>query len=227
MSRDPSIVRIADCGVLPVAEIPDGMDPIPLVDALADGGITCIEVTLRTPGALAAIEAIRRARPDILVAAGTVRTAEQVDAATDAGATLLVSPGFSSSVLDRATESGVDLLPGVCTPTEIQMGVERGIETFKFFPAEAAGGTRYVAAMAGPYPGVRFVPTGGIDVTNLAAYLALPNVLACGGSWMVARPLLEAGDLAEVRRSSVEAMATVRQVRGAPVLAATPPSRAR
>jgi 2-dehydro-3-deoxyphosphogluconate aldolase/(4S)-4-hydroxy-2-oxoglutarate aldolase len=205
--------RISECGILPVVEIPDGADAIALVDALVSGGLTCVEITLRTAGALDAVRSIRDARPDVFVAAGTVLTVDQADEALGAGASLLVSPGFSPHVVDRALELGAVILPGVCTPTEIEMGLARGLETFKFFPAEAAGGVRYLAAIGGPYPAVRFVPTGGIDATNLGAYLGLPNVLACGGSWMVSRRLLAAGDLVTVGRLAAEAAAIVSPAR--------------
>lgn len=208
-----SLDRVASCGVLPVVEIPSGIDPVALVDALVDGGLDVIEITLRTPAALEAIRAIAAARPEVLVAAGTVLSADHVDAALDAGAALLVSPGLSSAVVDRALERGAAILPGVCTPTEVEMGLARGLAAFKFFPAEAAGGRRFLAALGGPYPGVRFVPTGGIDASNLAAYLALPNVLACGGSWMVNRKLLEAAHMATVRRLAGEASDIVRAAR--------------
>jgi 2-dehydro-3-deoxyphosphogluconate aldolase/(4S)-4-hydroxy-2-oxoglutarate aldolase len=222
-AADRSIVDLRVRGILPVIEIPDGIDPIAVIDALADGGITGVEITLRTTAGLAAIRAIRRERPEILVAAGTVRTPDEADAAIDAGAALLVSPGFSARVVDRAIDRGTPVLPGVCTPTEILLGMDRGIETFKFFPAEAAGGPRFLAAMGGPFPSVHFVPTGGIDAANLAAYLALPNVLACGGSWMVAPPLLAGPDLASIRRLSAEATAIVRGARaGAPAASSTP-----
>jgi 2-dehydro-3-deoxyphosphogluconate aldolase/(4S)-4-hydroxy-2-oxoglutarate aldolase len=212
-----SLDRVAACGVLPVVEIPAGTDPVALVDALVGGGLDVIEITLRTAGALEAIRAIRAARPDVLVAAGTVLTIDDVDAALDAGAGLLVSPGFSAAVVEHALAGGAGILPGVATPTEVAMGLASGLSTFKFFPAEAAGGRRYLAALGGPYPLVRFVPTGGIDASTLAGYLALPNVLACGGSWMVSRSLLEAGDMAEVRRLAGEASAIVRATR--PVVA--------
>ena len=208
-----SLDRVASCGVLPVVDIPSGVDPVALVDALVAGGLDVIEITLRTPGAIDAIRAIRAARPDVLVAAGTVLSADQADAALDAGATLLVSPGSSAAVVDRALERGAAILPGVCTPTEVEMGLARGLDAFKFFPAEAAGGRRFLAALGGPYPAVRFVPTGGIDASMLGAYLALPNVLACGGSWMVARELLEAGDMATIRRLAGEASDIVRAAR--------------
>jgi 2-dehydro-3-deoxyphosphogluconate aldolase / (4S)-4-hydroxy-2-oxoglutarate aldolase len=206
--------RIALCGVLPVVELPDGTDPIALVDALIEGGLRVIEITLRTGGALDAIRAIRAARPDFLVAAGTVLTPAQVDDAVGAGAQLLVSPGFSPHVVDRAIALRAEMLPGVATPSEVEMGISRGLDTFKFFPAEAAGGRRYLAALAGPYARARFVPTGGIDASNLAGYLELPNVLACGGSWMVGRSLLQGGDLAAVSRLAREAREIVRRARG-------------
>lgn len=208
-----SLDRIGSCGVLPVVEIPAGTDPIALVDALLVGGLDAIEITLRTTGALDAIRAITTARPEVLVAAGTVLTTDQVDAALAAGAGLIVSPGFSERVVDHAMQRGADVLPGVCTPTEVEMGLGRGLDTFKFFPAEAAGGVRFLAALRGPYPHVRFVPTGGIDASNLGAYLKLPTVVACGGSWMVSRKVLADGDLASVRRLAREARAIVHLAR--------------
>jgi 2-dehydro-3-deoxyphosphogluconate aldolase/(4S)-4-hydroxy-2-oxoglutarate aldolase len=208
--------RVASCGVLPVVEIPPGIDPVDLVDALVGGGIDVIEITLRTPDALDAIRAISAARPDVLVAVGTVLSADQADAALDAGASLLVSPGFSAAVVERALERGAAVLPGVCTPTEVETGLARGLDAFKFFPAEAAGGRPFLAALAGPYPHVRFVPTGGIDASLLGGYLALPNVLACGGSWMVSRKLLEAGDMVAVRRLAGEATDIVAAARRTP-----------
>ena len=208
-----SLDRIGACGVLPVVEIPDGTDPIALVDALLGARIDAIEITLRTRSAMDAIRAIRTSRPDVLVAAGTVLTIDQVDAAVDAGASLIVSPGFSERVVDHALQHGVDILPGVSTPTEVGMGLARGLDAFKFFPAEAAGGRRWLAAVGGPYPHVRFVPTGGIDAVTLPGYLELSNVIACGGSWLVGRRLLEDGDMETVRRLAQEARIIVNRVR--------------
>ncbi len=179
--------RIRACGVLPVVEIPDGTDPIVLVDALLGARIDAIEITLRTASAIDAIRAIRSARPDVLVVAGTV--------------------------LSHALEHGVDIMPGVSTPTEVEIGLARGLGTFKFFPAEAAGGRRWLAAVGGPYPQIRFVPTGGIDAATLPGYLELPNVLACGGSWLVNRRLLENGNMETVRRLAQEARIIVNRVR--------------
>jgi len=205
--------RIRACGVLPVVEIPDGTDPIALVDALLGARIDAIEITLRTAGAIDAIRAIRSARPDVLVVAGTVLSTDQLDAAVGAGVGLVVSPGFSERVVDHALEHGIDIMPGVSTPTEVEIGLARGLDTFKFFPAEAAGGRRWLAAVGGPYPQIRFVPTGGIDATTLPGYLELPSVLACGGSWLVSRRLLEDGDMETVRRLAQEARIIVNRVR--------------
>lgn len=215
MTASNGIERVAGSGLLPVIEIPDGADPIALVDVLARAGLPCVEITLRTNGALDAMARIRSVRPDLVLVAGTVMTVGQVDAALDAGAAILVSPGFAPAVVDHALGRGATIVPGVCTPTELEMGLARGLETFKFFPAEAAGGVRYVAALAGPYRGVRFIPTGGIDVTNVAGYLKLPNVLACGGSWMVTQRLLRDGDLRTIGRLATEAVRVVRQARSA------------
>ncbi len=207
------IARVGAAGILPVVELPDGADPVALVDALLAGGVDCIEITLRTAVAVGAIAAIRDSGRDVLVAAGTVLRIDQAAEAVDNGAQLLVAPGFSAPVVRWAAGHGVPILPGASAPTEIQMGMADGVDTFKFFPAEAAGGAAYLAAMAGPYPSVRFVPTGGIDAGNLDRYLALPNVLACGGSWIVNRRLLETGDLAAVTTLTLEARAVVRRAR--------------
>jgi 2-dehydro-3-deoxyphosphogluconate aldolase/(4S)-4-hydroxy-2-oxoglutarate aldolase len=212
-SLERTLDRIRACGVLPVVELPDGTDPIAVVDALLGARIDAIEITLRTAGAIDAIRAIRSARPDVLVVAGTVLSTDQLDTAVGAGAGLVVSPGFSERVVDHAFERGVDFLPGVSTPTEVEMGLARGLDTFKFFPAEAAGGRRWLAALGGPYPQVRFVPTGGIDAATLPGYLELPSVLACGGSWLVSRRLLDDGDMETVRRLAQEARIIVSRVR--------------
>jgi len=169
-------------------------------------------ITVATPSLTRAM-AIRSARPDVLIAAGTVLTTDQVDAAVAAGADLIVSPGFAERVVDHALQRGADILPGVSTPTEVELGLGRGLETFKFFPAEAAGGRRWLSAVGGPYPDIRFVPTGGIDAATLPGYLELPNVLACGGSWLVSRRLLEDGDMETVRRLAQEARIIVNRVR--------------
>lgn len=200
-------------GVVPVVEIDDAAAATRLAEALLEGGVACAEITFRTGAAAAAIEAVRRAVPAMLVGAGTVLTPEQADVARDAGADFLVSPGFGPRVVERARAIGLPLLPGVATPTEIQMALEEGISTVKLFPAEALGGVAYLRTLAGPFRGVGFVPTGGVDAANLAAYLAAPGVVACGGSWLVRREWIAARDFAEVTTAAREAAAIVARVR--------------
>lgn len=209
-TRSNAVVeRLWELGVLPVAEI-ERLDQVgPLVDALAEAGLPCIEVTLRTPVAAEAIRQIRTRHPEMLVGAGTVLTTEDVDRALDGGAAFLVSPGLNLPVVAHANRLGGTFIPGVCTPTEVEAAVSAGATVLKFFPAELAGGIPFLRALAAPYPMVRFVPTGGIEASNLGAYLALPNVAACGGSWMVRRSLLEAGDHATIGRLAREAVEIV------------------
>lgn len=198
--------RLSELGVLPVAEI-ERLDQVgALVDALSEAGLPCIEVTLRTPVAVEAIRLIRSRHPDVLVGAGTVLTVDDVDLALDAGAAFLVSPGFNPTVVAHGSRDGTTFIPGVCTPTEVEAAVSAGASVLKFFPAELAGGIPFLRALAAPYPMVRFVPTGGVDATNLGAYLELPNVVACGGSWMVRRALLAAGDFATIGRLARDAV---------------------
>jgi len=191
--------------VVPVVEIGEARHAVPLAFALANGGLTCVEITFRTAAAAAAIKAIATEASDILVGAGTVRTVEQADVAAAAGAQFLVAPGLSPAVAARACTLGIPLLPGVCTPTEIEQAADLGLRLLKFFPAEAAGGVAYLEALGGPFRDVRFVPTGGIGPGNLAAYLELPLVAACGGSWMAPPPLVAAGDFGAVTRLAAAA----------------------
>jgi 2-dehydro-3-deoxyphosphogluconate aldolase/(4S)-4-hydroxy-2-oxoglutarate aldolase len=200
-------------GVVPVVEIADAETAAPLAEALLAGGIACVEITFRTDAAAAAIAAIRSAVPEMLVGAGTVLTPEQADVALAAGAHFLVAPGFGPSVVRHAAEIGLPIVPGACTPTEIQMALAAGIALVKFFPAEAAGGIPYLRALTGPFGSVRFVPTGGVDAGNLAAYLAVPGVVACGGSWLVRRAWLARGDFGSVRAAAEEAATIVAEVR--------------
>ncbi len=202
-------------GVVPVVEIPDASAAAPLAEALLDGGIGCVEITFRTGAAADAIAAIRDAVPQMLVGAGTVLTADQVEVAREAGARFLVSPGFGQLVVRRAAEVGLPIVPGACTPTEIQMALDAGIRLVKLFPAEAAGGIAYLRALAGPFRDVSFVPTGGIDPTNLADWLAAPGVVACGGTWLAKREWLARGDFASVRSAAAEAAAIVAEARRA------------
>lgn len=200
--------RLAAHRLVPVVVLDDPDHAAGLGRALVTGGLPVAEVTLRTPAALASIERLAR-DPQLLVGAGTVTRAEQVDRAIDAGAGFVVCPGLSASVVRRARELGVPCVPGVATPTELMAAVELGCASLKLFPAAELGGPAMVRALAGPFPDVRFVPTGGIGPAEATAYLALPSVLAVGGSWMVPRAALAAGRFDEVTRLVARAVAAV------------------
>ncbi|MGI5442968.1 bifunctional 4-hydroxy-2-oxoglutarate aldolase/2-dehydro-3-deoxy-phosphogluconate aldolase [Streptomyces shenzhenensis] len=180
--------------VLPVVVLADAADAVPLARALVAGGLPAIEVTLRTPAALAAIRAIAAEVPDAVVGAGTVLDRAQVDDSCAAGARFLVSPGWTDALLAAMAGSGVPFLPGVSTTSEVVALLERGVREMKFFPAEAAGGTAYLKSLAGPLPQARFCPTGGIGPANAAEYLSLPNVGCVGGTWMVPADAVAARD---------------------------------
>jgi 2-dehydro-3-deoxyphosphogluconate aldolase/(4S)-4-hydroxy-2-oxoglutarate aldolase len=205
--------RLAACGVVPVVLPPGGRRAVELAAVLVEAGLPCIEVTFRAEGAPSAIERIRADVPTMLVGAGTVLTVAQGEAAIAAGAQFLVAPGTNPDVVAVARRAGIPIVPGVATPTEIEANLARGLEVMKLFPAEVVGGVRFLKAVAGPYPAVRFMPTGGIDPSNLADYLRQPNVLACGGTWIAPAALVDAGDLTAVAVRAREASAIVRAAR--------------
>ncbi|MEU5040533.1 bifunctional 4-hydroxy-2-oxoglutarate aldolase/2-dehydro-3-deoxy-phosphogluconate aldolase [Streptomyces griseorubiginosus] len=198
--------------VLPVVVLQDASDAVPLARALVAGGLTAIEVTLRTPVALDAIRAIAGEVPDAVVGAGTVITPQQVKESVAAGARFLVSPGWTDVLLEAMRESGVPFLPGVSTASEVVALLERGVTEMKFFPAEAAGGTAYLKSLAGPLPQARFCPTGGIGAADAPEYLALPNVGCVGGTWMLPADAIAARDWARVERLAREASRLLPQV---------------
>ena len=178
-----------------------------LAAALTAGGLRCVEVTLRTDSALDTIATMSR-EPSLLVGAGTVLSAGQAARAVDAGARFVVSPGFDPEVVAWCTDRGVPVFPGVATPTDIMAALRAGLDTVKFFPAGQLGGPAMLKALGGPFRTVRFIPTGGVDASNVGTYLALPNVIAVGGTWMVPPALLGAGDWAGVERLTREAVAS-------------------
>ncbi|MET8215797.1 bifunctional 4-hydroxy-2-oxoglutarate aldolase/2-dehydro-3-deoxy-phosphogluconate aldolase [Streptomyces hirsutus] len=186
--------------VLPVLVVEDAADAVPLARALVAGGLPAIEVTLRTPAALDALRAIAAEVPDAVVGAGTVITPEQVHEVVAAGARFLVSPGWTDGLLESMRASGVPFLPGVSTVSEVVALLERGVREMKFFPAQAAGGTAYLKAIAGPLPQARFCPTGGIGPDSAPDYLALENVACVGGSWMLPADAVAARDWARIER---------------------------
>jgi 2-dehydro-3-deoxyphosphogluconate aldolase/(4S)-4-hydroxy-2-oxoglutarate aldolase len=210
--------RIHECGVMPVVRPPIPSIAAELGAALVEAGLPCLEIAFRGPGAPQAIERLRTDVPAMLVGAGTVLTVAQGRAAIAAGAQFLVSPGTNPAVVDLALHEGIPMLPGVATPSEIEANLARGINVLKLFPAEVLGGVRFLKAVIGPYGAVMFVPTGGIDPGNLAEYLAQPNVMACGGSWIAPSAELAAGDLDAVgqrARETVELVRTARTARAA------------
>ena len=211
-----ALATLSRIGLVPVITIDSPRDAVPLAEALLDGGIGCAEVTFRTPSAGEAIHGISSTCGELLVGAGTVLTVEQAEQATQAGARYVVAPGFDPAVVDWCQAHNVPVIPGVATPTEISMALARGLDLLKFFPAEAMGGVQTLRALSAPFAGVRFVPTGGITAANLPQYLALPNVAACGGSWMAKESMISAGKFTEIARLSRQARAIVRQVRGEP-----------
>ncbi|WP_082131462.1 MULTISPECIES: bifunctional 4-hydroxy-2-oxoglutarate aldolase/2-dehydro-3-deoxy-phosphogluconate aldolase [Cellulomonas] len=208
------LARLAAHRLVPVVVVDDAHDADALGSALVGGGLPVAEVTFRTAAAPDAIRALR-ARGDVLVGAGTVLTAAQVDQAVAAGADYVVSPGTSRAVVERCAEHGVLALPGAVTASEVQAALELGVTTVKFFPAGTSGGAAAIAALVAPFGGVRFVPTGGVGPANLAEYLALPAVAAVGGSWMVPRDLVRAGDVTGVRALVADAVALAASLRPA------------
>ncbi len=207
--------RIRAAGIVPVIKLERAADARPLGKALLDGGLPVAEVTFRTSAAPEAIRILRAEHPGLLVGAGTVLTPAQADAALAAGASFAVSPGFNPRVVDHCLSRGLAMVPGVSSPSDVELGLERGLTLLKFFPAEAAGGVKMLKALHGPYAEVSFVPTGGVDPANLATYLALPYVAAVGGSWMVKEDLIAAGRFAEVTTLSAEAVRLAKAARPA------------
>jgi 2-dehydro-3-deoxyphosphogluconate aldolase/(4S)-4-hydroxy-2-oxoglutarate aldolase len=206
------LTRLAAHRLVPVVVLDEAGDAAPLAEALVGGGLPVAEITFRTAAAPDAIRAMAD-RGDVLVGAGTVVTPQQVDQAVAAGAQYLVSPGTSRAVVERAQDHGVPVLPGAVTATEVQAALELGLDTVKFFPAGTSGGSAAIAALAAPFGGVRFVPTGGVGPANLDEYLALGCVAAVGGSWMVPRDRVRAGDLAGVRALVADAVALATRLR--------------
>jgi 2-dehydro-3-deoxyphosphogluconate aldolase/(4S)-4-hydroxy-2-oxoglutarate aldolase len=207
------IERVRQMGTIPVVALPKLEHALPLAESLIAGGLPCAEITFRTAAAAEAIEQISKRFPELLLGAGTVLTTNQAQRAMDCGAQFIVSPGTNPTTVDFCLSKNLTIFPGVCTPSEVEMNLAKGVDVLKFFPAEPAGGVSFLKAICAPYKQVQFIPTGGIDTKNIGQYLALPQVVACGGSWMVKPELFEAGDFAAVKRLSAEAVALVSQHR--------------
>jgi 2-dehydro-3-deoxyphosphogluconate aldolase/(4S)-4-hydroxy-2-oxoglutarate aldolase len=208
-AEEQVVARLARAGVLPVLTVTDVATVEPTCRALLAGGVSCVEITYRTACADEAIVVASRL-PELLVGAGTVVDAGQAIAAAQAGARFAVAPGLSEPVVAAAREIGLPFFPGVATPSEIDRARRLGCRVLKVFPASALGGPDFVRSVSAPYPGLRFIPTGGVEASTIGSYLEIPSVLACGGSWLCARELIAAGRFDEITRRAQAARGWVR-----------------
>ena len=206
--------KIASVGILPVIAVPSPEAAVPLAAALVQGGMCAVEITLRNAWALDAIAAIRAAQPQMVIGAGTILEERQVADAKAAGADFLVSPGLDPDVVRAARAAGLPIVPGVTNPSEIIAATKLGLRTLKFFPAEISGGVAALTLYHGPFPDVRFVPTGGMTFDNIGTYLAKPFVAACGGSWMAKTADIKACEWAKIVEGCRRSAETARAARG-------------
>jgi len=206
--------KIQKIGIVPVVVLEDAKDAAPLAKALIDGGLPCAEVTFRTDAAEESIRIMSKQFPEMLVGAGTILTTEQVDRAVAAGAEFIVSPGLNPRIVKYCVEKNIPITPGCANASDIELALENGLDVVKFFPAEPAGGLKMIKALAAPYVGVKFMPTGGINANNVKDYLAYDRIIACGGSWMVSGDLVKAGEFDKIKELTAEAAAIVKEMRG-------------
>jgi 2-dehydro-3-deoxyphosphogluconate aldolase/(4S)-4-hydroxy-2-oxoglutarate aldolase len=206
---DKVLEELGKIGIVPVIKIDDVEKAVPLAQALKAGGIPCAEITFRTAQGEESIRRIAASVPGILLGAGTVLNPCQVDKALDAGAQFIVSPGFNPRVVSRCREKGIPITPGCSNPSDIEQALEAGLEVVKFFPAEQSGGLDYIKAVSAPYPSLRFMPTGGINASNIGVYSACEKIHACGGSWMVKDEFINAGDFDRITALSREAVSAM------------------
>ena len=201
--------QISDIGIVPVIKITDVNKAVPLAKALIDGGLPIAEITFRTDAAEASIKAVSEAFPDMLVGAGTVLTIDQAKRAKEAGAKFIVSPGFNPKVVSWCLENDIIPTPGCTSPTEIEQALELGLKVVKFFPAEQSGGIAKIKALSAPYGNLKFIPTGGIDASNLLSYITNKKILACGGSFMVKEDYIENEQWDKITELTKEAVKTM------------------
>lgn len=214
---DPALAdAIERAGIIAVLVIDDANDAVPLARALLAGGVTAMELTLRTHAALDALREIKTAVPEMLAGVGTILTTEQVEAVVAAGAAFGVAPGTNPRTLAAARAAGLSFAPGVATPTDIEIAVEHGCRVLKLFPSEPLGGLAYLKAAAAPYAhlGLKYIPLGGVNAKNMATYLAEPLIAALGGSWLAPREFVKSGDWHAITTLAAEAVATIKSVRG-------------
>ena len=211
---NPVLEQIQKTGIIPVVVLDDAKDAEPLAKALCDGGLPCAEVTFRTEAAEECIRIMSEKFPEMFVGAGTILTTEQVDRAVAAGAKFIVSPGLNPRIVKYCVEKGIVITPGCANASDMEQALENGLEVVKFFPAEPAGGLNMIKALAAPYVGLKFMPTGGISPKNVRDYLAYDRIIACGGSWMCSGDLIKAGDFEKIKELTAEAAAIVKEMRG-------------
>ena len=209
-----TIDQVAACGVVPVVVLEDAAQAVPTAKALLKGGINAMEITFRTAAARDSIAQVAKEVPEMIVGAGTVINVEQLHAAVEAGAKFIVSPGSDADIIREAMKLNVAVTPGVVTPSEIMLGLRLGVKVFKFFPAESFGGLKTIKALCGPFPQIRFIPTGGINQNNAAEYFKNPKIVAVGGSWMVTKDMVAAGDFDGISEKSAAATALFKEIRG-------------
>ncbi|MCR5273442.1 MAG: bifunctional 4-hydroxy-2-oxoglutarate aldolase/2-dehydro-3-deoxy-phosphogluconate aldolase [Lachnospiraceae bacterium] len=205
--------RIKEMGIIPVVVLEDVNDAKPLAEALCEGGLPCAEVTFRTKAAAEALKIMRENHPDMLLGAGTVLTKEQVDLAIESGASFIVSPGLNPNTVKYCQEKGIPMIPGVQTPSEMELAMELGLDTVKFFPAEPAGGLAMIKAVAAAYTNLKFMPTGGINEANVRDYLRYDRIIACGGSWMVKGNLIKEKQFDQIKEMVAGAAKIVKEER--------------
>ena len=208
-STEQIIEKLRQLKVVPVIAVDEVQDILPLVKTLSDNGLPVAEITFRSAAGEEAIRLTRQHFPDVLIAAGTVLTPAQVVAAKNAGADCIVTPGFNPNIVKLCQELELPITPGVNNPMAIEAALELGIQAVKFFPAEASGGVKMIKALLGPYSNLQIMPTGGISPANIKDYLAIPNVVACGGSWFVDKALIKAKNWDEIGRLVREVVALV------------------
>ena len=209
-----TVEQVASCGVVPVVVLEDEAQAVPTARALLAGGINAMEITFRTAAAKGSIAKVAKEVPEMIVGAGTVVNLQNLHDAVDAGAKFIVCPGSDPELIAEAIRLNVPITPGVVTPSEIMMGLKLGLKVFKFFPAETFGGLKTIKALCGPFPQIKFLPTGGINQANAAEYFKNPKILAVGGSWMVTKDMVAAGDFEGITAKSKAATDLFKEIRG-------------
>ncbi len=210
MNQEELLLQVKKNKIVPVVKLDHAKDSIPLCQALCEGGLPVAEITFRTDAAEESIRRAVKAFPNMIIGAGTIVNTEQAKRALDAGASFLVSPGFSRTVTEFAVNNNIMIFPGACTPTEIMAIMEYQLPVVKFFPAKQYGGLDTIKSLAAPFPDMRFMPTGGIDTGNIKDFLAFSKIIGCGGSWMVKDTYITSGDFANIQKLTAEAVELVK-----------------